>query len=72
MNIAQDMPDLHRLEVIVRQHQTIGTAALSLESGIASKRIFELFTYYLSSVSRNAHPVGPSFDEWMYADPYPA
>ena len=72
MDIAQDIPDLHRLEDIVRQHQTIGTDALSVESGITSKRILDLFTFYLCSVSRNAHPVGPSFDEWMYADPYPA
>ena len=64
--MTEDRPDLQRLENIVRLHSTIGTAALALESGISPKRICQLFTDYLSSVSRNPHPVGPSFDVWSY------
>jgi hypothetical protein len=64
--IAEDRPELQRLENIVKEHKTIGTAALSLESGVRPERIYALFTNHFSSVSRNAHPVGPSFDVWTY------
>jgi hypothetical protein len=63
----RDRPDLQRLENIVKHHKIIGTAALSLESGISPERVCELLTNYFSSVSRNVHPVGVSLgDVWAY------
>ena len=63
-----DRADLQRLESIVRHCKAIGTAALSLESGIRPERVCELFTNSFSSVSRSVYPVGPSCveDIWTY------
>ena len=69
LHADKDRPDLQRLENIVKRFRNfgIGTVALSSESGLSPERICELLTIYFSSVSRNAHPVGPSFGEvWMY------
>jgi hypothetical protein len=60
-----DRPDLDRLENIVKHRKTIGTAALSLESGISPERVRELLTNYFSSVRQSASPLG--FGEvWAY------
>jgi hypothetical protein len=59
-----DRPDLQRLESIVKHRKTIGTAALSLESGISPDRVRELLTNYFSSVQSASHL---SFGEvWAY------
>ena len=61
----RDRPDLERLENIVKHRKTIGTAALSLESGISPERVCELLTNYLSSVRRSVSPTGVG-DAWVY------
>jgi len=61
----RDKPDLDRLENIVKHRKTIGTAALSLESGISPERVRELLTNYFSSVRQSAGSL--SFGEvWAY------
>ena len=61
----RDRPDLERLENIVKRRKTIGTAALSLESGISPERVRALLTNYFSSVRRSASSL--TFGEmWAY------
>ena len=61
----RDRPDLERLETIVKRRKTIGTAALSSESGISPERVRELLTNHFSSVRQAASPL--SFGEvWAY------
>jgi hypothetical protein len=61
----RDRADLERLENIVKRRKTIGTAALSTESGISPERVRELLTDYFSSVRQSSSPL--SFGEgWAY------
>ena len=61
----RDRPDLERLENIVKRRKTIGTAALSSESGISPERVRALLTNYFSSVRRSASSL--TFGEmWAY------
>lgn len=60
-----DRPDLRRLENIVKHRRTIGTAALSLESGISPDRVRELLTNYFSSVRQSASPLIVG-EAWAY------
>ena len=63
--VDRDRPDLQRLENIVKHHKTIGTAALSMESGIFPERVVELLTNYFSSVRRRVNSAGIG-DAWVY------
>ena len=63
--VDRDRSDLQHLENIVKHRKTIGTAALSLESGISPQRVCELFTNYFSSVRRMVDPVSVG-DAWVY------
>jgi hypothetical protein len=63
----KDKAELKSLETIVRRRKTIGSIALSEESGISVERIFELFTTQFCSVRREPHPFDHSLDElWTY------
>src|SRR4051794_2603540 len=57
--------DLQCLENIVKHRKTIGTAALSLESGISPDRVRELLTNYFSSVRQSTRLLSVG-EVWAY------